>query len=742
MSASPLRRPELSVDELYQLKWLLGGLITLLGVGTVLYMDVEAWTLLAITVALTLAVLLRPTLPARVPPLVHTLAFPAIVAFFAVDLWLKTEVLPAMVRLDMLLLLYRCINYRQRRDDLQIIVLGLFLIVVAGVLTVSLLFAVHLLVYTGCALALLLVLTLLEGSTAGAPAGPPPPGEAPGWARHAHWGQLLRRLRMVLDWRVVTLGGLLFAGVVGVTALLFMLIPRFQLESSMFLDRIISKKAKSGFTDTIRFGEVSEIQQDTSVALSIDVSDPAQIPASPYWRMLVLDVYDAGGFRLSRELRNQEFERLRTGVHLSGAARPKRGEPVTWTFFLEAGVSRYLPLVGPFESLRFRETQNFSYGRRLSVLALRDEPVSMTAYRVEGFDLAPSLPDAAFAAQWKARSEPMPRAVTLQAWLPRFPRPTDLTRLQQAVADATGGATLTAAEFVRTVNAWLRTNHSYSLTPVIPTGDGDPVVKWLTSREAGHCELFAGSFVLLARAAGFPARVVTGFRGGTWNGYSQSFTIRNSDAHAWAEIFDEQTGAWLRSDPLAAVTESQGGTATAEAAVAARLDRSWKARLDSLRVFWYRRIVSFDQGAQVETLKAVKEATQNTGRRIRDAITALGEAVKAWLVSPWDAGRLAYLLSLLAAGVAIVLGWRRLGRDWWRGWWHVGRGGRRDDPVRREAGRWLERLPLRGDGAVPSAPEADVVAELQRLRFGARGTWAPPEQVFRRARRVVRERKR
>jgi transglutaminase-like putative cysteine protease len=659
-----------------------------------------------------------------------------------VDLWLKTEVLPAMVRLDMLLLLYRCINYRQRRDDLQIIVLGLFLIVVAGVLTVSLLFAVHLLVYTGCGLALLLVLTLLEGSKAGAPAGLPPPGEAPGWARHAHWGQLLRRLRTVLDWRVVTLGGLLFAGVVGVTALLFMLIPRFQLESSMFLDRIISKKAKSGFTDTIRFGEVSEIQQDTSVALSIDVSDPAQIPASPYWRMLVLDVYDAGGFRLSRELRNQEFERLRTGVHLSGAARPKRGEPVTWTFFLEAGVSRYLPLVGPFESLRFREAQNFSYGRRLSVLALRDEPVSMTAYRVEGFDLAPSLPDAAFAAQWKARSEPVPRGVTLQAWLPRFPRATDLTLLQQAVAEATGGATLKAPEFVRTVNAWLRTNHSYSLSPVIPTGDGDPVVKWLTSREPGHCELFAGSFVLLARAAGFPARVVTGFRGGSWNAYSESFTIRNADAHAWAEIFDEETGAWLRSDPLAAVTESQSAAATAEAAVAARLDRSWKARLDSLRVFWYRRIVSFDQGAQVETLKAVKEATQNTGRRIREAVTAWGEAVKAWLVSPWDARRLAYLAGVVAAGVALVLGWRRVGRDWWRGWWPVARGGRRDDPVRREAGRWLERLTSRGEGAAPDAPEAGVVAELQRLRFGARATWTPPEQVFRRARRVVRERRR
>src|SRR5688572_11564338 len=80
------RRPQLTLEELQQLKWLLGGVLTLLAISTVFYMDVEAWSLLAITGVVTLATLLRPTLPARVPSLAHTLAFPAIVAFFAADL--------------------------------------------------------------------------------------------------------------------------------------------------------------------------------------------------------------------------------------------------------------------------------------------------------------------------------------------------------------------------------------------------------------------------------------------------------------------------------------------------------------------------------------------------------------------------------------------------------------------------------------------------------------------------------
>lgn len=99
------RRPQLTAEELQQLRWLLGNVMTLLGVWTVFYMDVDAWTLMTLTSIAAVAMLVRPTLPARVPKLVHTLAFPSILAFCAGDLWLRSEVLPAMVRLDMLLLL-------------------------------------------------------------------------------------------------------------------------------------------------------------------------------------------------------------------------------------------------------------------------------------------------------------------------------------------------------------------------------------------------------------------------------------------------------------------------------------------------------------------------------------------------------------------------------------------------------------------------------------------------------------
>lgn len=732
MSAPAAKRPQLTLDELHQLKWLLGGILTLIGVSTVFYMDVDAWSLMGLTTLATLATLRWPTLPSRVPRWVHTLTFPAIVTFFVCDLWLKTEILPAMVRLDILLLLYRNITYRQRRDDLQIIVLGLFLVIVAGVLTVSLTFAAQLLIYTACALAVLLVVTLTDAAQGAVAPTPVAPGEMPSWVQHTHWRQLFRRLREVTDWRVVGLGAVLFAGVVGVSALLFLAIPRFQLESSMFLDRLISKKARSGFSDTIRFGDVTEIQQDNSLALSVDVSDQKQIPASPYWRMLVLDQYVDGAFRVSPRLISQEFQVNRVGANVAGFAHPRRGEAVFWTFYLESGVSKYLPLIGRFNRLEFRETQTFRLAPRLGLLMLNAEPVTMTAYRVEGFELGATLPDPDYAVRRESGTATN-RTMDLQTRL--SVGADDRTKLARLLVEATGGETIEVAEFGRRVSAWLKRNHAYSLSPDIPRGEGDPLVRWLDSKEAGHCELFAGSMVILARAAGIPARVVTGFRGGSWNGYSNNFTIRNADAHAWAEIFDDRAAMWLRVDPLAPSASAQTEEVRGEAALVSRLDRSWKARLDSLRVFWYRRIVSFDRQSQAETLKAVKQAKENFGKYLRETVTAALDDARAWLTAPWDVRRVASV-----AGIAALLGlmvwiWREFGRAWWR-WLSHGRGARREDPMRREAARWLAKLT--DARATGGRADPEVLADLQRIRFGARATWSEPERVFRRARRALR----
>ena len=709
------KRPQLSLDELRQLKWFLGGALALLSIAAVAYLEVDTWAFVAVACLGILAGLIWPSLPSRIPVLAHRLAFPAIVAVFLTDLWITGELLPAVVRLDLCLLLYRGITYRIRRDDLQILILGLFLIVVAGVITVSLVFAAQLLVFTALALIFLLAVTVVDATQAVEP--PVPPGTLPQWAASVRWLNLARRVRQVTDWRVAVLGALLFAGVVAISAVLFMAIPRFQIGDALFLDRLVARRARTGFNDTIRFGEISQIAQDDSVAMNIDVADPSRVPALPYWRMLILDDYRDQTFRLSPALRLLQFSRLRADMAVAGIERTK--ETQVWTFYVEAGVSRYLPLLGRFSAIRFRETQYYQSANELSVIALRDEPSTMTAYRVEGMVESDRLSDTRFAYRLRSRPQTSEAALYESLHISGADKAV-LHRVEQSIVPGAPGS---AADFSSKVNAWLANTHGYSLDPVIPAGAGDPLVRWIDSKSVGHCELFSGAFVLLARSAGFPARVVTGFKGGTWNAYSNNFTVRNSDAHAWAEIWDAQSDSWIREDPLERGTVA-AQTATQEASAGGRADRSWAARLNSLRVFWYRRIVNFDQATQIETAKAVRDAAESSGKAIRDWFSSLGLQVRNLFVTPWNPQRIREV-GIGVAGLALI-GWlvRLLVGVFQR----ADRRKRGLDPARLEAGRWLRRL---GECDDP------VLASLRRIRFGRKESWPKPDGVFREARRAA-----
>jgi transglutaminase-like putative cysteine protease len=753
------KRPQLSVDELRQLRWLLGGLLILLSVSTVVYLEIDAWLLALCAVAAVTVALLRPGLPARVPPLAHRLAFPASVVYFAWDLYSNGELLPAAVRLDILLLMYRGISYRKKRDDLQIVVLGLFLVMAAGVLTVSLAFGVQILVFTGGTLAFLFVITVTEAAEAGvaggADAARSPAAAGGGAARPpewtgVRWSKLLRRLREVADWRLLWLAGGLFAGVVAVSALLFLAIPRFQLDSGFFLDRFISKQSRTGFSDSITLGDVVDIQEDNSVALRVDVSDPAHIPAVPYWRMVVLDEYREGRARTSTRLKNDLSRSSRPTAYLPGSPSTHL-PPVVWTFYLESGVSRFLPVGVPFSRLQFREAQQVERHQQLWVFALRNEPVTMTAYRVEGMLTDGFIPDRIFgSAVWRAaEAQRVVRAglrdsgdaARVHAVYPlttlELPdRPEDVEALKREAGLLAAGNSGGAPEFAVRARRWLTDHHGYSLKVDLAAGNRDPVVAWMESDRPGHCELFATAFTLLARAAGYPTRIVTGFKGGDWNGYENYFMVRNSQAHAWCEIYDGSTG-WIRVDPTdgsAPINAGPENAAGDSGVLTRRLDWTWGARLDAIRILWYRRIVSFDQRSQLALVSALKETTTTFGMAVRETMERLSSASLRWMRRPWSVRRaFGWLAGAVAVAAGIWLGWRRA-RAWW---WRLGGLGtrHRTDPVRREAGRWLRRM---GGRRRLEDDAGDIAVELQRLRYGARETWPEPRTVFRRARRAMR----
>src|SRR4030095_16740700 len=121
------------------------------------------------------------------------------------------------------------------------------------------------------------------------------------------------------------------------------------------------------------------------------------------------------------------------------------------------------------------------------------------------------------------------------------------------------------------------------------------------------CEHYAAAFTMVMRAAGVPSRIVTGYQGGEFNPLGGYLLVRQSDAHAWSEIWVAGRG-WLRVDPTAAVAPEriERGIAAPLAhapalarmlggsAVVSRAGLLW----DYVNDFWNERIVRFDARLQ------------------------------------------------------------------------------------------------------------------------------------------------
>jgi transglutaminase-like putative cysteine protease len=197
----------------------------------------------------------------------------------------------------------------------------------------------------------------------------------------------------------------------------------------------------------------------------------------------------------------------------------------------------------------------------------------------------------------------------------------------------------------------------YTLNPpVIP---GDMVAGFLFDTRAGFCEHYAASFTLLMRLAGIPSRVVTGYLGGEYNGLGDYILVRQSDAHAWSEVWLPQSG-WTRIDPTAAVAPQrvlhgivpEQGDQGAPAMFALDGGGMWTGlgrrlvfALDALNTNWHLWILDYDH------------------RRRGDILSWLG-------LSFLDERGIGLLMVALSAAIVVLI------------WWNMQKqGGFKEDPV-------------------------------------------------------------
>jgi transglutaminase-like putative cysteine protease len=167
------------------------------------------------------------------------------------------------------------------------------------------------------------------------------------------------------------------------------------------------------------------------------------------------------------------------------------------------------------------------------------------------------------------------------------------------------------AAFARDVLQWFRTQGlEYSLEPGRTSLDS--VDSTLFESKVGFCGHFASAYATMMRAAGVPARVVTGYLGGEWNPVGSFLLVRQAEAHAWTEIWLDGNG-WTRIDPTAVVAPERlqlgaydmladsmpGSTALYRTPWIHRLSQLW----DGTNQWWRESVVEFDLRGQLDLMR-------------------------------------------------------------------------------------------------------------------------------------------
>ncbi|HET7315678.1 DUF3488 and transglutaminase-like domain-containing protein [Salinisphaera sp.] len=310
----------------------------------------------------------------------------------------------------------------------------------------------------------------------------------------------------------------LLALAIPVAAALFVLFPR--LPGPLWgLPTAGGERARTGLSDHMTPGSIAALARSGAVAFRVRFDGPVPPPVERYWRGPVLWDFDHGtwhtGADVARDLAPPEISAdgptVRTDITLEPSHQP-------WLIALDM----------PLDTVhRHRRAPGGNWvapapiDRRIRYVARSAVTYTLDAH------LAPAARRRALALP--AHGNPRARALA-RRWAQR-------TGTARAVVHS-------ALDFFR------RGGFRYTLSPPRTSRD-DSVDDFLFSTRAGFCEHFAGAFTFLMRAAGVPARVVTGYQGAQHAPLGDYWIVRDSDAHAWSEVWLAGAG-WVRADPTAA----------------------------------------------------------------------------------------------------------------------------------------------------------------------------------------------
>jgi len=366
--------------------------------------------------------------------------------------------------------------------------------------------------------------------------------------------------------------------------------------------------ARSGLSGSMSPGSIQNLFMDDSPAFRATFSSDLPSQSELYWRGPVFWDFDGGTWQTSQLYRTLEASNKPTPDEALFRYEVQM-EPTEqrWLFALD------YPAIVPQKT---RLTMDYQLLSRRPVTQLRAYTMASHPLFVDSPELKQTFLRAALS-------------------LPEGFNPRTATMMTEWRKEANSNTEI----IQRALTYFNREQFHYTLNP--PLLSKHTVDEFLFETREGFCEHYASAFTVMMRMAGIPARVVTGYQGGWFNDVGSYLLVRQSDAHAWSEVWVKGSG-WTRIDPTAAVAPDRVEQGAMESLSERRylLDYEWvrsvRNSFDLFQRSWNNWIVAFGSESQSRLLSVFGWSFLSSAKLVVAMITiSLLLSAVIFLLAPW-----------------------------------------------------------------------------------------------------------
>lgn len=439
-----------------------------------------------------------------------------------------------------------------------------------------------------------------------------------------------------------------FLGAISVIALviftlssvLFFLFPR--IGFGLFFQRKRGGTSVSGFSNKVDLGSFGRIRLNRTVVMRIELPDQKKpvLRLPYYWRGMAYDLYDGRSWKRSRTL-NKLTRFFPPEQHQVTEVKDNDEDKVIKQVIYQEPLDVSL-LFGMDQVYAVQIPMNIPTRVRHMVPRVERDLFSDSLSYQNVMTSGSSLRYVAYSIPERPRPLSLQPRAAEQYFKPMFLQlPDSLDPRIRVLARQITQRASSWSEKVRAVQTHLQNNYTYSLERSEPKGS--PLADFLFVQKKGHCEYFSTAMAILLRTLNIPTRQVTGFYTASWNAYGKYYVVRQSDAHAWVEVYFPKVG-WQRFDPSPSAPSSQRN----------RFLSMVEEYFDSLRLAWYKWIIEYDLENQLAFLRTLRERMSLASRQFQHF------SWREWMHQVWASPGVRWFVGV---ALFLVVAW---GVRWWR----------------------------------------------------------------------------